>query len=44
MTLEKMHAELVKFLNEVKRKPKSPYNDGYKDAIMYVLDWIEEYL
>lgn len=44
MTLENFHKDLRKFLEEVKKKPKSPYTDGYQDAIRYVLDWLEEYM
>lgn len=44
VNLEKFHKELGKFLADVKRKPKNPYNDGYKDAIRYILDWLEEFV
>lgn len=44
MNMQTFYSELRKFLDEVKRKPKSPYTDGYKDAIRYVLDWMEELL
>ena len=44
MNLVKFHKELSEFLRSVRGRDKSPYNDGYKDALMYVLDWIEEYM
>jgi hypothetical protein len=44
VTLEKFHGELVKFYNDIKKKEKSLYNDGYKDAVIYILEWVEEYL
>lgn len=44
MNLEGFHKKLVKFFDDMKGKEKTPYNDGYKDAVRYIIDWIEEYL
>lgn len=44
MDIEKFYREVKKFYDDIKKKPKSPYTDGYRDAIRYILDWMEEFV
>lgn len=45
MELSRFRRELVRLTNKVREEatdPRNPYTKGYLDALIYVIEWIDE--